>query len=123
NRNDEMSKVNSDLNNLLSSVHIPIIMLGNDFRIRRFTPMAEKIMNVIPSDVGRPITDIKPNVRIPDLKQSIQRVIDSLEIQEIRVEDNSGRWYSMKIRPYRTLDNKIDGVVIVLLDADAKRAK
>jgi two-component system CheB/CheR fusion protein len=123
NRNDELSKVNSDLSNLLSSVNIPIVMVGNDFRIRRFTPMAEKVMNLIPSDIGRPITDIKPNVKTPDLKQSIQRVIDSLEIQEFRVEDNDGRWYSMKVRPYRTLDNKIDGVVMVLLDIENRRAK
>ena len=123
NRNDELSQVNSDLNNLLSSVSIPIIMLGNDLRLRRFTPVAEKLMNLIPSDIGRPITDVKPNVKIPDLKQAIHRVMDSLETQEFRVEDNTGRWYSMKIRPYRTLDNKIDGVVIVLFDADARSAK
>src|SRR5213594_531857 len=123
NRNEELSKVNSDLSNLLSSVNIPIIMLGNDFRIRRFTPMAEKVMNLIPSDVGRPVTDVKPNVKTPDLRKAIQRTIDSLEIQEFRVEDHEGRWYSMRIRPYRTLDNKIDGVVIVLLDIDTRRAK
>ena len=123
NRNDELSKVNSDLSNLLSSVNIPIIMLGNDLRIRRFTPMAEKIMNLIPSDVGRPITDIKPNVKMPEMKESIHRVIDTLEIQEFRVGDNEGRCYSMRIRPYRTLDNKIDGVVIVLLDIESQRVK
>src|SRR5438552_6233283 len=123
NRNDELSKVNSDLSNLLSSVNIPIVMLGNDLRIRRFTPMAEKIMNLIPSDVGRPITDIKPNIKSPDLKRAIQRTIDSLEIQEFRVEDNDGGCYSMRIRPYRTLDNKIDGVVMIFLDIDSRRAK
>ena len=56
------------------------------------------------------------------MKQAVQRVIDSLEIQEFRVEDNDGRWYSMRIRPYRTIDNKIDGVVIVLLDMETRRA-
>ena len=120
NRNDELSKLNSDLNNLLSSVNIPIIMLGNDLRIRRFTPMAEKAMNLIAADIGRPITDIKPNFKTPDLRNAIQHVINSLEIQEFRVEDHDGRWYSMKIRPYRTVDNKIDGVVIVLLDVEAR---
>jgi len=95
-------------------------MLGNDLRIRRFTPVAEKVMNLIPTDIGRPITDIKTNLRIPDLRQMAMRVIDSLEIQENEVEDNNGRWYSMRIRPYRTLDNKIDGVVIVLIDSDAR---
>ena len=123
NRNDELSKANSDLSNLLSSVNIPIVMLGNDFRVRRFTPMAEKVMNLIPSDIGRPLTDIKPNVKTPDLRQAIQRTIDSLEIQEFRVEDNDGGCYSMRIRPYRTLDNKIDGVVMIFLDIDSRRAK
>src|SRR6476660_6875955 len=120
NRNDELSRLNNDLNNLLGSVNIPIIMLGNDLRIRRFTPVTEKIMNLIPSDVGRPITDIKTNLRITDLKKVVTRVIDSLETQENQVEDNNGRWYSMRIRPYRTTDNKIDGVVIVLIDLDSR---
>ena len=120
NRNDELTKVNNDLNNLLGSVNIPILMLGNDLRVRRFTQVAEKVMNLISSDVGRPITDIKPNLRVPDLRQNISRVIDSLEIHESEVEDNNGKWYSMRIRPYRTADNKIDGVVIVFLEIEPK---
>lgn len=120
NRNDELTQLNNDLNNLLSSVNIPIVMLGNDVRVRRFTPMAERVMNLIPADVGRCITDIKPNLRIPDLKRSISHVIDSLQIEEFDVEDANGRWYCMRIRPYRTFDNKIDGVIIVLLDLDPR---
>jgi two-component system CheB/CheR fusion protein len=77
-------------------------------------------MNLIASDVGRPITDIKSNLRITDLRTLVARVIDSLEIHESEVEDNNGRWYSMRIRPYRTMDNKIDGVVIVLIDLDSR---
>jgi len=115
-RNDELTKLNNDLNNLLSSVSIPIIILGNDLRIRRFTPVAEKVMNLIPTDVGRPLADIKSNLKLQDLRQWIMRVIDTLEVLENEVEDLNGRRYSMKIRPYRTLDNKIDGVVIVLLE-------
>ena len=120
NRNDELTQLNNDLNNLLSSVNIPIVMLGNDLRVRRFTPMAERVMNLIPADVGRCITDIKPNLRIPDLKRSISHVIDSLQIEEFDVENANGRWYCMRIRPYRTFDNKIDGVIIVLLDLDPR---
>jgi two-component system, chemotaxis family, CheB/CheR fusion protein len=120
NRNDELTQLNNDLNNLLSSVNIPIVMLGNDLRVRRFTPMAERVMNLIPADVGRCMTDIKPNLRIPDLKRSISHVIDSLQIEEFDVEDANGRWYCMRIRPYRTFDNKIDGVIIVLLDLDPR---
>ena len=77
-------------------------------------------MNLIPTDIGRPITDIKSNLRIPDLRQIVTDVIDSLEIRENEVEDNNGKWYSMKVRPYRTLDNKIEGVVIVLIDVDSR---
>src|SRR5205814_6341629 len=111
-RNEELSRINSDLMNLLNGVQMAIVIVAGDLRIRRFTPMAERVLNLIPGDIGRPITDIKANVKTPDLKQAVQRVIDSLEIQEFRVEDHDGRWYSMRIRPYRTIDNKIDGVVI-----------
>jgi two-component system CheB/CheR fusion protein len=116
NRNDELTLLNNDLNNLLASVNIPIVMLSDDLRIRRFTPMAEKVMNLIPGDLGRPITDIKPNIKLGDLKQSILNVIDTLRIDETEVEDRDGKRYTMTIRPYRTADNKIEGVVIVLLD-------
>jgi len=120
NRNDELLRLNNDLNNLLSTVNIPIVMLGDDLRIRRFTPVAEKLMNLIPGDIGRPLTDIKTNLRITDLRQVVTRVIESLETQENEVEDNNGKWYSMRVRPYRTVDNRIDGVVIVLLDLDPR---
>ena len=123
NRNDELSQVNSDLSNLLSSVNIPIVMLGNDLRVRRFTPVTEKVMNLIPTDIGRPITDIKSNLRAVDLRALVSRVMESLEIHESAVEDTSGRWYSMRIRPYRTMDNRIDGVVMVLIDLDSRRAR
>jgi two-component system CheB/CheR fusion protein len=120
NRNDELTRVNNDLNNLLSSVNIPIVMLGNDLRVRRFTPLSEKVLNLIPTDIGRPITDIKPNIKVPDLRGVINHVIQTLEISEIAVEDANGKWYSMKVRPYRTMENKIDGAVIVLLEMDSR---
>jgi two-component system, chemotaxis family, CheB/CheR fusion protein len=120
NRNDELSQVNNDLNNLLASVNIPILMLGNDLRIRRFTPVSEKVMNLIPGDIGRPVTDIKSNLKIQDLRERTLHVIESLETEEVEVEDTSGKGYLMRMRPYRTVDNKIDGVVIVLLDVDSK---
>lgn len=77
-------------------------------------------MNFIPADVGRPFSDIKSNLKVPDLRQIISRVADTLEIQEMQVEDTNGRWYSMRIRPYRTVDNKIDGVVLILFDLDER---
>lgn len=116
NRNAELNQVNNDLNNLLSSTNIPIIILGNDLRIRRFTVMAEKVMNLIPTDVGRPLSDIRTNIELPRLEEMILEVIDTLMIKEQEVQDRWGRWYSLCIRPYKTFENKIDGVVMTLFD-------
>ncbi len=123
NRNFELSLANDDLNNLLSSINIPLIIIGADLRIRRFTTQAEKVMNVIPSDVGRPFSDFKPNLQLADLETQIQQVIDSATVIESEAQDREGRWYSMRLRPYRTKDNRIDGAVMELVDIDAiKRA-
>jgi two-component system CheB/CheR fusion protein len=116
NRNAEVNLVNNDLNNLLSSTNIPIVILDNNLRIRRFTAMAEKVMNLIPTDVGRPLSDIRPNIELPRLEEMIREVIDTLVIKEQEAQDRWGRWYSLCIRPYKTFENKIDGVVLTLFD-------
>jgi two-component system, chemotaxis family, CheB/CheR fusion protein len=103
---------------LLSSINIPILMLDGELRIRRFTLLAQQIFNLIPSDLGRPFSDIQPNIIIPDLGASILEVIDTLTTKEEEIQDRSGAWYSLRIRPYRTLDNRIDGVTIGLIDID-----
>jgi two-component system CheB/CheR fusion protein len=122
-RNAELARVNNDLINLLSGVSIPIVMVSRDLRIRRFTPLAEKVFNLIPTDAGRPISDIKPNLQIADLARLITGVIDSLTPHESEIQDRDGQWFSLRIRPYITLDNKIDGASVVLLDIDTiKRA-
>ena len=122
NRNSELSQINDDLNNLLSNVNIAIVMLGSDLRIRRFTPMAGRMLNLIPTDVGRPITDLRPGIDLPNLETLIREVLDNLAVKEQDVEDAQGRWYSMSIRPYRTFDSRIDGVVITLVDFDTIRS-
>jgi two-component system CheB/CheR fusion protein len=118
NRNAELAQVNDDLANLLSGVNIPIVMLGIDRCVRRFTPLAEKLLNLLPGDVGRPIENIRPNVDVPNLGPMITEVIDTVSPRQIEVQDREGRWYSLVVRPYRTLDNKIDGVVLVFIDID-----
>ncbi|MGI2908075.1 chemotaxis protein CheB [Tolypothrix sp. VBCCA 56010] len=118
-RNIESNQVSNDLQNLLSSINIPIVMLGSDLRIRRFTPLARQILNLIPTDVGRPLGDINLNLNIPDLEQQILEVINNLSVKEQEVQDHNGRWYDLRIRPYRTIDNKIDGAVVILVDIDA----
>ncbi len=118
-RNAELARVNNDLVNLLSGVNIAIMMVSRDLRIRRFTPVAEKVLNLIPTDMGRPISDIKSNLVDADLGQLTTRVIDTLTPLEQEVQDKDGRWYSLRIRPYITLDNMIDGASVVLLDVDS----
>ncbi len=107
--------------NLLNNVNIPIIMVGNDLRIRRFTPVSQRLLNLIPTDVGRPISDINLNLHLPNADRLIAEVVESLTPKTMEVKDLSGHQYSLRIRPYRTEENKIDGAVIVLVDMDSDR--
>ncbi len=120
-RNLQLTQAGNDLSNLLSSVNIPIVMLGNDLRIRRFTPVSQRALNLIPSDVGRPISDINLNLEIPRLDRLLAEVMETLTPKVMEVKDLSGRTHSLRIRPYRTEDNKIEGVVMVLVDVDLLR--
>ncbi|MET0152882.1 MAG: chemotaxis protein CheB [Candidatus Binatia bacterium] len=114
-RNDELSRANSDLLNLINSVEVALVIVENDLRIRRFTPKAERLLNLIASDVGRPIGHIKPNIDCPDLEALIHEAINSAVLQE-RAVDSQGRWLSLQIRPYKSLDNRIEGAVLALFD-------
>jgi two-component system CheB/CheR fusion protein len=124
NRNHELSQTNNDLTNLLASVNVAIVMLGPDLRIRRFTQPAEKILNLIHADIGRPLSDIKLNFDVPDLEPLVLDVIENVTVREREVQDRNGRWYSLRVRPYRTFENKIEGAVVMLVDVDKlKRAE
>jgi two-component system CheB/CheR fusion protein len=118
NRNADLVTFSSDLNNVLSSVDVPILLVGNDHRIRRFTPKAEQVFKLIPGDIGRPISDISPSFDL-DLDALISEVIESLRPQEHEVKDRQWRWMRLQIRPYKTIDNRIDGAVITLVDIEA----
>ena len=117
-RNLEARQSNDDLLNLLRSVELPILMLQDDLRIRRFTPAAQRIFNLIGSDVGRLFSDIRSNINIPDLESLIREAIDTPTVLEREVRDEAGRWYSLSIRPYKTTENQIDGAVLSLIDID-----
>ena len=114
-----MAEINGDLVNILSTVDVPILILDGDRRIRRFTPKARSILSVLPSDIGRPLEDIKSNLQLNDLDQRVAEVIDTIEVYETEVQDRNGRWYRMQIRPYKTVENKIDGATLSLVDIDA----
>ena len=119
--NSELNEVNNDLINFLGSAHVAIVMVGGDLRIRRFTAAAQAVANLIPADVGRPLGDIQPNVNVPDLGPLILEVMDTLTTCERDVQDRKGRWYSLRIRPYKTADGKIDGAVLTFMDIDAAK--
>ena len=121
NWNAELAKVNGDLTNLIESVDMVYVVLDSDLRIRRFTPAAQKILNLIPTDIGRPIGDLKPNLELDNLPKLIQEVIVKMKHREQDVRDVSGRWYSLRIRPYKTQDSRIDGAILALTDIDALR--
>lgn len=118
-RNTELGYLNDDLRNVLEGIEIPVLMLDNDRRVRRFTPAAEKLFNLLPADVGRPIHNLRPNLDLSDLGPLISRTIDSRAALQQQVKDLEGRNYAMTVRPYRTSNNHIDGVLIALEDIDA----
>jgi two-component system, chemotaxis family, CheB/CheR fusion protein len=119
NRNSELSAINSDLINLFSNANIPIVMVNNDLRIRRFTPPAEKLLNLRATDIGRPVGQIRTNLDVNSLEEIARRTIESTSLQQREVRDAEGCWYLMRARPYRTLENSIDGAVISFQDIDA----
>jgi two-component system CheB/CheR fusion protein len=120
-KNQELSQINSDLRNLLNSVDEAIIFLDIDLKIRRFTPQIDLIMNLLPGDLGRSISDIAMNIRYDDLLADIKSVLDSLNTIEKEVQTKEGRWYKLKILPYRTIENVIDGVVITFYDIELQK--
>ena len=117
-RNTQLAQLNDDFSNLINSIQLPVVIVGHDLRIRRFTPAAEKVFSLVATDVGRSLSDIKLKVNISNLEELIAKVNKDLAIKEQEVQDEKGHWYTLQIRPYRTSDNKIDGVVIMFSDID-----
>ena len=117
-RNLELGQIGDDLSNLLTSVSFPIVMVGPDLRIRRFTPAAERLFKVIPGDVGRLVTDLRLRIDLPDLAQVLRQVIETTALTERDIQDDDGRWYAMQARPYKTTDGRVDGAVVTLFDID-----
>ena len=127
NRNVELNRLNNDLVNFEGSTKLAIVMLGRDLTIRRFSPQAEKQLNLLATDVGRQIGELR-HVLVSDGPGESQleldlgilsaEVISGLREQEHEVRDKSGRWYLLRVRPYMTHDNRVEGAVLVLVDID-----
>jgi two-component system CheB/CheR fusion protein len=113
---DELSRSNNDMKNLLNSTDIATLFLDNDLNVRRFTTQATKIIKLIPGDIGRPITDLASDLLYPELTDDAREVLRKLGFAERQVNARDGRWFTVRIMPYRTLDDRIDGVVITFAD-------
>ena len=115
-RNQQLAQLSNDLINLLNSATIPIIMLGIDLHIRRFTPEAERVFGFGSNDVGKTLTHLPLNLDLPRLERWMLDVMRDVTVRNERVQARDGTLYKLRITPYRTLENKIDGVVLTLLD-------
>lgn len=123
NRNAELMLVNNDLTNLLGNVNIPVVMIGNDLCIRRFTPPAQKLLNLLPGDIGRRLGEIRPNIEFDRLEDIAREAIENTALQEREVQErDNGHWHLLRVRPYKTWDHKIDGAVVSLQDINALKA-
>ena len=119
---EELESTNNDLANLLSSADIATLFLGPDYRIKRFSAAATRLFKLIPSDVGRPIGDIVARFADPDLPGDVDAVIGELAAREKEVPGEEGRWYLRRVTPYRTLDNRIEGVVVAFTEVTKLKA-
>lgn len=107
---------------MIASTEIATLFLDNDLRIKDYTPAITKILNLIKTDIGRPVSDIASDLEYEDLHKDVKEVLDTLVIKKKEVRDKKGSWYLMRILPYRTVDNIIDGVIITFTDiTDLKR--
>ena len=113
-RNHEITQANNDLQNLLASIDVAVVMLGSDLAIRRFTPEAQKVLGLIPSDIGRPFENINAGLDIPDLQEVLLGVMSNFIPVERAVVVRSGKPYLLRVTPYRTSDNKVEGVVLTM---------
>lgn len=119
---DELSKAYDDLNNLLGATEVATLFLDHDLRIRRFTPAARRIFRLIDRDIGRPLDDISTTLQYPDLLADVRTVLDTLTRTDREIESTTGEWYHVKIVPYRTGMNIIEGEVITFLDISLAEA-
>jgi two-component system CheB/CheR fusion protein len=118
---DELSEAHDDITNLLNSTQIATIFVDNDLQVKRFSREATKIVNLIESDIGRPLAHQSTRLQDVDLTEGIKQVLHNLTPLEKEVHSEDGSWYIMRIMPYRTRDNRIQGAVVTFRDVDAQK--
>ena len=122
NRNIEVTQANNDLTNLFASIDVAVIMIDRDLTIRRFTPEAQKFLGLIPADVGRPLLNINPTIEIPDFQSMVLTVMSSFRPVEKEIHFRDGARYQLRILPYHTSEDHIDGAVITIIAISAPTA-
>ncbi|MFZ3207797.1 MAG: CheR family methyltransferase, partial [Geobacteraceae bacterium] len=118
---DELSRLNNDMKNLLNSTEIITVFLDNELHVRRFTPGADKLFKLIPGDVGRPLSDIASSLLYPEITEEAREVLRTLVFSEKQIAATEGRWFSVRIMPYRTMEDVIGGVVITFANITAAK--
>jgi two-component system CheB/CheR fusion protein len=117
---EQVSRANSDLQNLMASTDIGTIFLDRQLQIKRFTPRVQELFNIISTDIGRPLSDITHKLNYPALAEDAERVLHDLRPNEREVSSNDS-WFLARMLPYRTLDDRIDGVVLTFVDITARK--
>jgi PAS domain-containing protein len=118
---DDLALAQSDMRNLLNSTDIAMLFLDKDLNVRRYTERASKIINLRDIDVGRPLSDLTTALQYPTLKDDAQETLRTLIFSEKQIRTDDGRWFTVRIMPYRRLDNVIDGIVITFVDITATK--
>jgi two-component system, chemotaxis family, CheB/CheR fusion protein len=113
-RNQKLTELNNDFANLMDNVDTAVVLIDNDFKIRRFTDSAQELLKLLPTDMNHPITDIRLGIPIDDLEKLLNKTINGLETFRQEIETQKGRWYQMRIRPYLTEEKKVGGAVLSL---------
>jgi two-component system CheB/CheR fusion protein len=115
----ELNHLNSDFEALLGGANLPLILLGTDLRVRRMTPLAQKLLGLELPDIGRKIGDLDLNMVLPDLATVVTEVLQTRRAIQREVQDRSGRWFSLSVRPCQSTGDSINGAVLTLIDIDA----
>jgi two-component system CheB/CheR fusion protein len=119
---EELARLNNDMRNLLNSTEIVTVFLDNELRVRRFTTGADKIFKLRPGDVGRPLSEIVNDLIYPEMTEEVQEVLRTLVFSEKQIVAADGRWFSVRVMPYRTMEDVIVGVVITFTNITAAKA-
>jgi len=113
---DDLALAQSDMQNVLNSIEIAIIFMDSSLNIRRYTARASAIFSLRESDVGRPLKELASVLTYPELETDANETLDTAEVSERQITTTDGRWFSVRIMPYRRLDNDVDGLVMTMVD-------